>query len=243
MSDLYGAARDYLYVIQYWPDHKQAYIGLIKCLIAMKWEEEAEIWMNYFTKIHPEHENTSQVKILVEELQTLKNASKLEEVGVKKVDDSERKMRLDSFDFEKRYLGHCNTTTDIKEANFLGDDDSYICAGSDEGIIFIWDKKSMEIVRALFGDNSIVNCIQPHPSACVVASSGIDTAVKIWSPTPEDGRLNSRIVKSIPTVVETNQHRMCMDPFESMLASMGYQIEGSALDGSSIHEVPTCRTS
>jgi WD and tetratricopeptide repeat-containing protein 1 len=98
-------------------------------------------------------------------------------------------------------------------------------------------------VRALFGDNSIVNCIQPHPSACVIASSGIDTAVKIWSPSPEDGKMNSRIVKGIPTVVETNQRRMCMDPFESMLASMGYQIEGSALDGSSIQEVPTCRTS
>lgn len=43
----------------------------------------------------------------------------------------------------------------------------------------------MEIVRALYGDTSIVNCIQPHPSACVVVSSGIDTAVKVWSPTPE----------------------------------------------------------
>lgn len=66
---------------------------------------------------------------------------------------------------------------------FLGD--SYICAGSDEGIIFIWDKAKMEIVRALYGDTSIVNCIQPHPSACVMVSSGIDTAVKVWSPTPE----------------------------------------------------------
>lgn len=55
--------------------------------------------------------------------------------------------------------------------------------------------------------------------------------------------MNERVVKSITTVVETNQHRMCMDPFESMLASMGYQIEGNTLDGSSIQEVPTCRTS
>jgi WD and tetratricopeptide repeat-containing protein 1 len=243
MSDLYGAARDYLHVIQYWPDHRQAYVGLIRALAALKWEEEANAWLKCFVKLFPDSENTSQVKFLVEELQTLETNTKLDEVGVKKVDDDEKKMRLDSFDFEKRYLGHCNTTTDIKEANFLGDDDSYICAGSDEGIIFIWDKRSMEIVRALFGDNSIVNCIQPHPSACVIASSGIDTAVKIWSPSPEDGKMNSRIVKGIPTVVETNQRRMCMDPFESMLASMGYQIEGSALDGSSIQEVPTCRTS
>ncbi|XP_970829.1 WD and tetratricopeptide repeats protein 1 isoform X1 [Tribolium castaneum] len=243
MGDLYAAARDYLHVIQHWPDHKQAYIGLIKCLIAMKWEDEANAWLKHFTKLYPECETSSQVKFLVEELQALKNSVKFEETGVKKVEDDEKKLRLDSFDFEKIYIGHCNTTTDIKEANFLGDCDNYICAGSDEGIIFIWDKKSMNVVRALFGDNSIVNCIQPHPSACVIASSGIDTAVKIWSPRPEDGKVNNRIVKCISTVVETNQHRMSMDPFESMLASMGYQIEGSALDGSSIQEVPTCRTS
>ena len=44
----------------------------------------------------------------------------MEEVWPKKVDEDEKKIRLDSYDFEKRYLGHCNTTTDIKEANFLG---------------------------------------------------------------------------------------------------------------------------
>lgn len=66
-----------------------------------------------------------------------------------------------------------------------GEDGNYICAGSDEGIIFIWEKKRAEIVTALFGDFSIVNCIQPHPTACLIASSGIDPAVKLWSPMPE----------------------------------------------------------
>ena len=121
MSDLYGAARDYLHVIQYWPDHKQAYIGLIKCLIALKWKEEAGTWLKYFVKVYPEVENTAQVKLLVEELQGVKVMGvKMEEVWPKKVDEDEKKIRLDSYDFEKRYLGHCNTTTDIKEANFLG---------------------------------------------------------------------------------------------------------------------------
>lgn len=102
-------------------------------------------------------------------------------------------------------MGHCNTTTDIKEANFLGkylnsliakykctlngwisgEDGQYICAGSDEGIIFIWERKTQSIINALVGDVSIVNCIQPHPSICLVASSGIDPVVKLWSPMPE----------------------------------------------------------
>lgn len=102
-----------------------------------------------------------------------------------KIDKQETQLRLDSYDYKLRFIGHCNTTTDIKEANFLGEDGNYICAGSDEGIIFIWERKHCNIVRALFGDSSIVNCIQPHPSACFIASSGIDMCVKLWSPTKE----------------------------------------------------------
>lgn len=60
----------------------------------------------------------------------------------------------------------------------------------------------------------------------------------------QDDQPNERIVKSVSTVVETNQHRMCMDPFESMLASMGYQVHnGAGIDASIMQEVPTCRTS
>ncbi|WOK93193.1 DDB1- and CUL4-associated factor 8 isoform X1 [Canna indica] len=32
------------------------------------------------------------------------------------------------------------------------------------------------------GDTSVVNCIQPHPYATVIAISGIDKDVKIWTP-------------------------------------------------------------
>lgn len=67
----------------------------------------------------------------------------------------------------------------------LGEDGNYICAGSDDGIIFIWDRTTTEIMTALRGDVSIVNCVQPHPSACFIASSGIDAAVKFWSPVGE----------------------------------------------------------
>lgn len=39
---------------------------------------------------------------------------------LRRVDEAEHKRRLNSRDYEVRFLGHCNTTTDIKEANFLG---------------------------------------------------------------------------------------------------------------------------
>lgn len=34
--------------------------------------------------------------------------------------DVEKQLRNEARDYESRFVGHCNTTTDIKEANFLG---------------------------------------------------------------------------------------------------------------------------
>ncbi|XP_060523849.1 WD and tetratricopeptide repeats protein 1-like isoform X2 [Cylas formicarius] len=245
VGDVYSAARDYLRVITNWPDQYQAYVGLIKCLISMKWAEDAQQWMDYFLTINPDSVSSNQVKKLQDSLNRLKTCSKKKDDDPN-LDKEEVKRRLDSRDYELRFLGHCNTTTDIKEANFLGEDGNYICAGSDEGIILIWERKKSNIVSALFGDFSIVNCIQPHPTACLIASSGIDPVVKLWSPMPENGTINPRIVKDINSVVETNQRRMAMDPFESMLVNMGYRIHHGAgsetEESSNFQEMPNCRT-
>lgn len=32
-------------------------------------------------------------------------------------------------DYAQRFVGHCNTTTDIKEANYFGSDGSFVIAG------------------------------------------------------------------------------------------------------------------
>lgn len=60
----------------------------------------------------------------------------------------------------------------------------YIAAGSDDGSFFIWDRETTNIVRTLRGDDCIVNCVQPHPTTCVLATSGIDKVVRLWSPQP-----------------------------------------------------------
>ena len=61
----------------------------------------------------------------------------------------------------------------------------YIIAGSDDGSFFIWDRYTTNIIQILQGDGSIVNCLQPHPSSCLLATSGIDPVVRLWSPRPE----------------------------------------------------------
>nr|XP_023026406.1 WD and tetratricopeptide repeats protein 1-like [Leptinotarsa decemlineata] len=252
IGDLYNAARNFLHVIQYWPSKIQAYTGLIESLIELKWIEEAKKWIEYFSTLHMNNNSHPQVTLLRTKLEKLEHVNLTKEEGKdasddkdrlpRRVDDAEYKKRLESKDFEVRFLGHCNTTTDIKEANFLGEDGNYVCAGSDEGIIFVWERKRSKIVTALFGDLSIVNCIQPHPSMCFIASSGIDSSVKLWSPLPEDDCVNPRAVTDIQAVVEANQQRMSMDPYESMMVNLGYSIYGRSVDQVQSEVVPPCRT-
>ena len=100
----------------------------------------------------------------------------------------------------RKYTGHCNVKT-VKDANFFGLQDEYVVSGSDGGHLFIWDKKTSELVNILEGDNEVVNVVQGkpsylklngtssltiqslgHPYEPLLAVSGIDHTIKIFSP-------------------------------------------------------------
>lgn len=115
-GDVYAAARDYLYAIQLWSD-TDAYFGLVNCLIDLKWKEEAQKWLNTFEKCKPDVDKTV-IESLKEQVNHCETPDESEESEI--ITDDEKYLRKDSFDYELRYIGHCNTTTDIKEANFLG---------------------------------------------------------------------------------------------------------------------------
>jgi len=136
----------------------------------------------------------------------------------------EARWRRGARDYSTRYLGTCNTTTDIKEANFLGSDGQYIMAGSDDGKFFIWNRRTSNIEQVLVGDDNIVNCLQSHPHAPILATSGIDPVVRIWQPLPENGDTNQRQVRDLEAAATSNQRRMNADPFETILMGMGYRI-------------------
>ena len=59
----------------------------------------------------------------------------------------------------KFYRGHCNVET-TKDVNFYGLQDEYIVSGSDCGNMFVWDKKTANLVTVLQGDGEVVNVIQ-----------------------------------------------------------------------------------
>ncbi|EFR02981.1 hypothetical protein MGYG_09105 [Nannizzia gypsea CBS 118893] len=79
------------------------------------------------------------------------------------------------------YRGHCNVKT-VKDVNYFGLNDEYVVSGSDDGNVFIWDRKTSDLLNILNGDSDVVNVVQGHPYEPILAVSGIDSTIKIFSP-------------------------------------------------------------
>lgn len=99
--------------------------------------------------------------------------------------DEDYEMKPINYKFIKmKYTGHRNARTMIKEASFWGND--FVMSGSDCGHIFVWNKHTGKLVNVMAGDKHVVNCIQPHPTLSILATSGIDYDIKIWTPMGEE---------------------------------------------------------
>eukprot|EP01114_Cavostelium_apophysatum_P021782 TRINITY_DN7689_c0_g2_i1.p1 TRINITY_DN7689_c0_g2~~TRINITY_DN7689_c0_g2_i1.p1 ORF type:complete len:320 (-),score=108.24 TRINITY_DN7689_c0_g2_i1:45-1004(-) len=114
--------------------------------------------------------------------------------------------------FKQVFTGHCNVRT-VKEVSFFGPRSEYVISGSDDGNIFIWDKKTAKIVQVLNGDQHVVNCIQGHPFDPVIASSGIETNVKIWTPSGEPTSWQGKIDE----IVQKNKSRLMSRPTQPVI--------------------------
>ncbi|XP_026284267.1 DDB1- and CUL4-associated factor 6 isoform X1 [Frankliniella occidentalis] len=107
-------------------------------------------------------------------------------------------------EIKQQYTGHRNARTMIKEATFWGTD--YVMSGSDCGHVFVWDRSSAKLVMLLQADQHVVNCLQPHPTEPLLATSGIDHDIKLWAPVGEgcsfDQDLADEIVKRNALMLE-----------------------------------------
>jgi hypothetical protein len=66
--------------------------------------------------------------------------------------------------------------------SFIGEAQSCVASGSDDGRFFVWRRNGGELLAAPRGDASVVNCVSASPCGLRVASCGIDTTVKLWAP-------------------------------------------------------------
>jgi len=101
-----------------------------------------------------------------------------------------------------RYTGARNVST-IKDVNFLGPNDEWVTSGSDDGNIFIWDKKTGKLHGIYEGDSSVVNMVQGHPELPLIAVSGIDTTVKLFA--PAHGPSSFSRIKDAERIIEENR--------------------------------------
>lgn len=95
---------------------------------------------------------------------------------------SDSEMESDGKDGPRVFKGHRNCVT-VKGVGFFGPKCEYVVSGSDCGRMFIWRKSDMVLVRVLEADKQVVNCIESHPYISMLASSGIERDIKIWTPT------------------------------------------------------------
>lgn len=87
---------------------------------------------------------------------------------------------------------------------------------SDDGNFFVWERDSGMISAIYQADELIVNCVQPHPYECLLATSGIDHEVRLWSPQMREEIPVKHRLDVVDGTVNENQNRMQSDPFDSL---------------------------
>jgi len=134
------------------------------------------------------------------------------------------------------------TFCSVKGVNYYGANSDYIISGSDCGRVFFWEKSSQQIVQVLKNDDaesssSIVNVLEPHPSFPYLATSGLDSDVKIWSPSAtEPNKLENlpEIIRQNKMVRETSRH-FSLSSFEfELLLLLMHRPNSRVLVGSTV---------
>ncbi|GJV67003.1 WD40 repeat-containing protein [Tanacetum coccineum] len=94
------------------------------------------------------------------------------------------------------FEGHRNYAT-VKGVGFFGPKCEYVVSGSGCGRVFIWRNKDAKLVRVIEADKQLGCCIEAHPRIPILASSGIDTDIKIWTPTALERATPRKIIEKI----------------------------------------------
>ncbi|KAF9055315.1 WD40 repeat-like protein [Hymenopellis radicata] len=131
-----------------------------------------------------------------------------------------------------RYLGARNVET-VKDVNFLGPRSEFVTIGSDDGNFFMWEKDSGHLHGIYEGDSSIVNVIEGHPHLPLIATSGIDTTVKLFAPQldSEDTPSCFSRTDNAANIIESNSQPGTRVPMFRRLDVIQLLLEAQALQG------------
>lgn len=102
--------------------------------------------------------------------------------------------------------GYYNSCT-MKSCCFAGPDDEYVVSGSDDFVLYMWRVPHNETYgqwvksadHTLEGHRSIVNQVRYNDQNCLLASSGVEKIVKLWSPLPLEPQTEDIQMEDIAT--------------------------------------------
>lgn len=214
-GDVPSAIQDCKDAVRLDPNHEYSHIRLLECLISCKRYSEAYRLGAFYCNQFP------NLRKQIESLITWKT---LNFQGSDSEDEEKFSINREFEDsgFEMRYIGACGRCTDIREVNFFPDD-KYVVAGSDEGNVFIWETASGKLLNILGAGSEVVNCVQPHPYNGELATSGIESIIRVFSPgsdfKPRFCR-NSSEVQSLLTRNGENLSRKSRSP-ENVFTALG----------------------
>lgn len=204
-GDIYACLLDTIRALKLDSRNIKAHYRVVKALYELKQYEMAEKMLDLFKSRFPNDDSCEDLGKLLKEKR---------EPSIEWVSNG-------TSDYLQRLCGHCNTNTDIKEAVWFGGRDEYIAAGSDCGSLLIWERSSGALVKAFEADKNILNCVQPHPSSCLLATSGIEHVIRFWDVLSEEGEKSPRERHNLISLSKENQDRMHTGVFEMVFASIG----------------------
>jgi WD40 repeat protein len=87
------------------------------------------------------------------------------------------------------YVGHEQARFAIRSC-FGGPFEAFIASGSEDGVVYIWNREQEKLVQTLHGHDGPVNSVSWNPKNCgMIASGGDDGFVRVWIPNGTGSRV------------------------------------------------------
>ncbi|KAL7016125.1 hypothetical protein ACKWTF_009929 [Chironomus riparius] len=114
--------------------------------------------------------------------------------------------------YNQDYYNSCT----MKSCTFAGPFDEYVLSGSDDFNLYVWRVNDADLESrhqwvdknqiVLYGHRSIVNQVRYNPQRCLLASSGVEKIIKLWTPFELDQWTGSLTETQIDNVREVFTH-------------------------------------